>query len=231
MKLYQMPLSDACRPVLLFAAEEDIALEMETLDLLAGDQFSKHFAAINPNSAVPVLEDGPLRLTEGSAILKYLADRIGSPFYPRDAVARARVNERMDWFNTGFHREYCMGLVWSQAMPDRYGWPNAAVQAAVLRRADTRARRYLDVLEGHWLPHDVPYLGGVTPDLSDCIGACYVSIGALVELDLSPWPRVSAWLCAMRGRDAWQLSNGPFESWCAQRRPARSTPRAARILG
>lgn len=149
MKLYQLPLSDACRPVLLFAAEEGIALEMEILDLLAGDQFSERFVAINPNSAVPVLEDGQFRLTEGSAILKYLAERIGSPFYPRAAAARARVNERMDWFNTGFHREYCMGVVWPQVMPDRYGWPDAAMQAAALRRAEARARRYLDVLEGH----------------------------------------------------------------------------------
>ncbi|MGG5891062.1 glutathione S-transferase family protein [Falsiroseomonas sp. HC035] len=227
MKLYQLPLSDACRPVLLFAAEEGITLEMEILDLLAGDQFSERFVAINPNSAVPVLEDGPLRLTEGSAILKYLADRIGSPFYPRDVAARARVNERLDWFNTGFHREYCMGLVWPQAMPDRYGWPDAAMQAAVLRRSGERARRYLDVLDRHWLPVDSTYLGGMAPDLSDCLGACYVSTGVLVGFDFSPWPRVSTWLSAMRRRDAWRLSNEPFESWCAQRCAARSTSLAA----
>jgi glutathione S-transferase len=227
LKLYQLPLSDACRPILLVAAEEGILLGMEILDALAGDRFSGSFVAINPNSAVPVLGDGPFRLTEGSAILKYLADRIGSPFYPRDAAARARVIERMDWFHTGFHREYCMGLVWPQAMPDRYGWPDAAMQAAALRRAEARARRYLDMLEGHWLPDDAAYLGGATPDLSDCLGACYVSTGALVGFDLSPWPRLSAWLSAMRGRDAWHLPNEPFESWCAQWRAARSTPRAA----
>jgi glutathione S-transferase len=227
MKLYQLPLSDACRPVLLFAAEEGIALQMEIVDLLAGDQLTERFLAINPNGAVPVLDDDSFRLTEGSTILKYLADRVGSSFYPREARARARVNERMDWFNTGFHREFCMGLVWPQVMPDRYGWADAAMQAAALQRAETRSRRYLDVLEGHWLPQEAAYLGGVAPDLSDCLGACYVSTGALVGFDLSPWPRVPAWLSAMRGRDAWHLSNEPFESWCEQWRAARSTPRAA----
>ena len=54
------------------------------------------FSAINPNQAVPVLQDGEFRLTESSAILKYLADRVGSPSYPRKLQMRARVNEAMD---------------------------------------------------------------------------------------------------------------------------------------
>ncbi|HYF09791.1 MAG TPA: glutathione S-transferase family protein [Acetobacteraceae bacterium] len=221
MKLYQLPYSDACRPVLLLAAEEAVALEMETLDLLAGDQFSPRFVAINPNSAVPVLEDGAFRLTEGSAILKYLADRVGSAAYPREARARALVNERMDWFNTGFHREFCMGLIWPQVMPERYGWPDAAMQAVALARAEARARRYLDVLDRQWLPRDARYLGGARPDLADMLGATYVSIGALVDHDLSPWPRIQAWLETMRARPAWRDVNAPFDAWCAERRAAR----------
>ena len=40
-----------------------------------------------------MLEDGDFRLTESSAILKYLADKIGSPAYPKDLKQRAKVNE------------------------------------------------------------------------------------------------------------------------------------------
>jgi len=46
---------------------------------MAGEQYQPAFTTINPNSAVPVLEDGTFRLTECSAILKYLADLIDSP--------------------------------------------------------------------------------------------------------------------------------------------------------
>ena len=46
------------------------------------------------------------RLTESSAILKYLAEQINSPAYPKDLKQRAKVNEIMDWFNTKFYRDW-----------------------------------------------------------------------------------------------------------------------------
>ena len=66
---------------------------------------------------MPVLEDGDFRLTESSAILKYLADKIDSPAYPKDLRKRARVNEMMDWLNTGFYRDFGYGLVYPQIFP------------------------------------------------------------------------------------------------------------------
>lgn len=227
MKLYCLPVSDSCRPVMLLAAEEGIAMEMEVLDLLAGDQFSERFVAINPNSAVPVLEDGDFRLTEASAILKYLADRVSSAAYPRELRARARVHEQMDWFVTGFHRVFGHGIAWPRAMPERYGWPDPAMQDAALRRAEPQARRYFDVLDRHWLAGDGPFLGGARPSLADMLGVSYVSLASLVEFDLSPWPRVLRWLDAMRARPSWSLANAAFDAWCEEMRAARRRKAAA----
>src|SRR4030095_5551479 len=78
MKLYFHPASTTSRPVALFAADHGIELEYRVVDLFAGEQAQPAFGAINPNQAVPVLEDGDFRLTESSAILKYLADKGGS---------------------------------------------------------------------------------------------------------------------------------------------------------
>lgn len=51
----------------------------------------------SPFGLVPVLEDGDFVLTESNTILRYLADREGrDDLYPREARARARVDERMD---------------------------------------------------------------------------------------------------------------------------------------
>lgn len=220
MKLHAHPASTTCRPILLFAAESGIALDVAFVDLFAGDQRSPGFAAINPNGAVPVLEDGAFRLTECSAILKYLAERIRSPAYPADPQARARVNALMDWFNTDFYRAFGHGLVYPQVLPD-HAWPDARMQQIALARAEAEAGRRLDVLDRHLLDAEAPYLGGAAPSLADCLGATLVTIGALIDFDLARWPRVRRWLAAMTARPSWAPVNRAFEDWCELHRCAR----------
>jgi hypothetical protein len=76
VKLYYHPISTTSRPIMLFAAESRIPLEMQVVDLFTGEHVQPPYAALNPNKLVPTLEDGDFILTENSAILKYLADKI-----------------------------------------------------------------------------------------------------------------------------------------------------------
>ena len=78
MKLYTHPISTTCRPIMLLAAEQGIALDMQVVDLFTGEHMQAPYGAVNPNHLIPVLEDGAFRLTESSAIMKYLADKAGS---------------------------------------------------------------------------------------------------------------------------------------------------------
>jgi glutathione S-transferase len=220
MKLYAHPASTTCRPILLFAAESGITLDVAFVDLFAGDQRSPGFAAINPNGAVPVLEDGSFRLTECSAILKYLVERAGSSAYPAEPQARARVNALMDWFNTDFYRAFGYGLVYPQVLPE-HAWPDARMQEIALARAEAEVRRRLDVLDHHLLDVEAPYLGGAAPSLADWLGAAYVTIGELIDFDLARWPRVQRWLAAMKARPSWASAGGAFEEWCELHRCAR----------
>ena len=64
-----------------------------------------------------VFQDLDFRLTESSAILKYLADKIGSPAYPSDPKRRARIDEMMDWLNTQFYRDWAYNLCYPQLFP------------------------------------------------------------------------------------------------------------------
>src|SRR5262245_54816221 len=82
VKLYYHPVSTTSRPVVLFATESGIDLEYQIVDLFTGEQYKPEYSAVNPSHQVPVLEDGDFRLTESSAILKYLADKVRSPAYP-----------------------------------------------------------------------------------------------------------------------------------------------------
>jgi glutathione S-transferase len=114
MKLYYHPASTSCRPIMLFAEEVKIPLDYELVDIFTGQNYKPAFEAINPNHLVPVLDDNGFRLTECSAILKYIAEKSGSDQYPKDLQQRARVNERMDWFNTQLNREFNYGFVYPQ---------------------------------------------------------------------------------------------------------------------
>jgi glutathione S-transferase len=115
MKLYADPISTTCRPVLLLAAESGAPLEINFVDLFKGAQMQPGYGAVNPSRQVPVLDDDGFLLSESSAILKYVADKIGSPAYPKDLKKRARVNELMDWFNTGVQFRLSAAVSPSQA--------------------------------------------------------------------------------------------------------------------
>ena len=117
MKLYFHPVSTASRPIVQFCLDAGIDYEPAVVDLMTGEHMGDAYRAINPNCLVPVLEDGDFRMSESSAILKYLADKAGSPAYPKDLKKRARVNELMDWFNTGFYREYGYHMLYPQLFP------------------------------------------------------------------------------------------------------------------
>jgi glutathione S-transferase len=150
MKLYYHPVSTACRPILQFAAENGIAFDLQVVDLFKGEHLQGPFGAVNPSRCVPVLEDGEFRLAESSAILKFLADSVRSPQYPSELKKRARVNERMDWFNTGLYRDLGYGLVYPQVLP-HLKLSDANAQKVAMAAARERAKNWLMVLDAHIL--------------------------------------------------------------------------------
>jgi glutathione S-transferase len=150
VKLYYHPVSTTSRPVVLFATESGIDLDYRIVDLFSGAQYQPEYGAINPSRQVPVLEDDEFRLTESSAILKYLADKIDSPAYPKDLRQRARVNERMDWLNTGFYRDFSYGFLYPQIFPFMRR-PDEVVQAGTVAWGKDKALTWLKVLDESWL--------------------------------------------------------------------------------
>lgn len=58
---------------------------------------SAEYLAMNPAGKVPTLVDGALTIWESNTILRYIAAKGGSPLYPDDIAARARIEPWMDW--------------------------------------------------------------------------------------------------------------------------------------
>jgi glutathione S-transferase len=213
MKLYFHPASTTSRPVLLFAAENNIPLEHQVVDLFTGEHFKPPFEAINPNHLVPVLEDGGFRLTESSAILKYLAEKTGSPAYPKDLQARARVNERMDWVNTQLCRDLAYGFIYPQIFPGHKRRSDEA-QDATLQWGRERAAGWLKVLNDHVLGAS-PYLCGDTMTIADYFCASFVALAELTGSDLAAYPKVKQWLGRMKSLKHWAKVNEVIDGYAA----------------
>jgi glutathione S-transferase len=209
MKLYFHPVSTVCRPVMLFAADENIALDMQFIDLFKGEHKLPAYLAINPSGQVPTLDDGDFRLTESSAILKYLAEKNASRAYPADAKQRARVNEMMDWFNTGFSRDFCYGLVYGQTLPD-FIYADAAVQSAALARAQQKTRHWLAILDQHLIGASKTFVCGNDITLADYLGVCFLTLGEVAHLRYDAYPNVTRWINTMKARPNWAKANEGF---------------------
>jgi glutathione S-transferase len=74
LKLYYSPMSRAVRPRWVLE-EIGTPYELVRIDLSKNEQKRPEYLKINPNGAVPALEDGDLRLFESAAICQYLADK------------------------------------------------------------------------------------------------------------------------------------------------------------
>lgn len=215
MKLYYHPVSTTSRPILLFAAESKIDLDYQIVDLFTGEHYQPEYTAINPSRQVPVLEDGDFRLTESSAILKYLAEKIGSPAYPSDLQKRARVNERMDWLNTGFYRDFSYGLLYPQIFPFLRR-PDDNVQAGTLSWGKDKAMIWLKVLDESLIGPSNAYLCGNDITLADYLGSMMVLGGEVIRCKFEAYPNICRWLGNMKSLKSWAKVNEAFYQYVVE---------------
>ena len=221
MKLFADPISTTCRPVLLLAAETDADLDVVFIDLSKGAHLQPEYAAVNPNRAVPALQDGDFLLTESSAILKYVAEKIGSPAYPADLKKRAKINSLMDWFNTGFYRDFGYGFVYPQLFP-HYKNADEKVQKAVLDAGRERTKKWLGVLDREIIGPKNKFLTGDQPTIADYFGAGILSLADVIRCDLSPWPNVQRWLKNMRALPSWEKVHKDYNEKLVE--PTKAAP-------
>ena len=214
MKLYHHPASTTSRPVMLFAAETRVPLEMQVVDLFTGEHYQAPYETVNPNHLVPVLEDGDFRLTESSAILKYLADKTDSPLYPKDLQARARVNERMDWVNTQLCRDFAYGFVYPQIFSFHKRRSDEA-QQATLQWGKERAQGWIKVLDQHLLGAGNTYLCGDKMTIADYYAAPFVALDELLGGDYAAYPNVQRWLARMKALPNWKQTSAAIDGYGA----------------
>jgi glutathione S-transferase len=213
MKLYFHPASTASRPILLFCAEAGIQYEPVVVDIMTGEHTKEAFTKLNPTGLIPVLEDGDFVLTESSAIMKYLAEKTNSAAYPKDLQKRARVNERMDWINTQFYRDWGYNLIYPQLFAHHKRGTDAA-HTGTLEWGKKNVEKWLAILDKSIIGNH-KYLCGDEITIADYFASIVVGAGDLIGQDLSRYPNVSRWMTSMRALPSWSKVNEVAEGFAA----------------
>jgi len=109
MKLYYSPGACSLSPHIV-AREAGLDLQLEKVDTRTKKTASGgDFLAVTPKGYVPALEVAPGEvLTEGPAIVQYLADQVpGSGLAPANGtMARYRLQETLGFINSEIHKTY-----------------------------------------------------------------------------------------------------------------------------
>ena len=96
LELYHHNTSVCAVKVRLVLAEKEIDWTGHYIDIIAGDQFTPEFTALNPNQKIPAVidQDGPdgkpYTIFESGAILMYMGEKHGQ-FLPREMAPRYEV--------------------------------------------------------------------------------------------------------------------------------------------
>ena len=192
MKLYYSPGACSLSPHIV-AIETGVPVELVRVDLGTGQTESgEDYRKINPDGYVPalVLADGDV-LTEGPAIVQYLADQAADKGLVPPPGSRGRYH-LMQWLNfisTELHKTYSV-LFDPRIPPD--------CKALFTGRLALRFAHVAAVLETQ------PYLMGEQFTVADAYLFTVSSWAPYIGFDLSPWPALIAYQGRVAARPAVQ---------------------------
>lgn len=193
MKLYYAP--GVCSMAAHMTAKEaGIALNLARVDIRSEPhriEDGRDLKQVNPKGVVPVLEleNGQL-LTEGVAILIYLADRRPQAMLmpSQDSFERYRLYEWLTFVSTELHKTFSPWLF----------HPEYGEQAAEV--AKQRLRERFDILETHLAEHD--YLVAERFSIADAYCFTIMNWSKGRGIDLTPWPNLTRYLSRVGERPA-----------------------------
>ncbi len=182
MKLYYSPGACSLSPHIV-ATEAGVPVEMVKVDLgKHKTESGEDFNAINPKGYVPTLklDDGTV-LTEGPAIVQYLADKNpSSGLAPANGtVERYKVQEWLNFIGTELHKNF--GPLFNPATPD-----------AVKEMSKANITKRLAYLNDQLA--NKQYLMGDKFTVADAYAFTIVNWTNFIKMDLKPYPNVAAFM-------------------------------------
>lgn len=190
MKLYYSP--GACSLASHIVLKEvGIPFEIERVDTKTKQtEHGNDFFATNPKGAVPALAfDGEV-LTEGAAIMQYVADSNNATTLapPAGTLARARVQELLNFIASELHKSFTPLF-----MPGKTEEELDAQRAVIAKKFD-----WLENL----LADGRSYLTGKDFTVADAYAFVVANWANFKSIDLSRWPKLQAFMARVAERPA-----------------------------
>lgn len=171
-----------------------VDLEVRTINLMAGEQFSSEFAAHNPNQKIPVLIDGDRSVMESCAILQYLGEKFPCALWPAGG-RRWEVLQWLTWQAANVGPVFGNKLSYTRYMDD----VPEDQKAHPLTRFGNEAKRLVRVLNQRLENRNF-----VCDEFSIADIALYPWLRGWKwsKVDITDQPNVVAWIDRVRARPA-----------------------------
>jgi glutathione S-transferase len=194
MKLYYSPGACSLAPHIVLResglAFEPVLASTKTHQLADGTDYY----TINPKGYVPLLElDSGERLSEGPAIVQYIADQVPDKQLapPAGTMARYRLQEWLNFISTEVHKGF--GAVFNPAMPEE--------GKAVMRERVGKRLKWVDAqLDGK------PYLMGDAFSVADAYLFTVANWAQYTGVDISELKQLGAFQARVAARPAVQAA-------------------------
>jgi glutathione S-transferase len=192
MKLYYSPGACSLSPHIVLREAglkfEPVLASTKTHKLLDGTDYY----TINPKGYVPLLElDNGERLTEGPAIVQYIADQVPEKKLapPNGTFARSRLHEWLNFTTSEIHKTY--SPLFNPAVPEEY-------KTMAKAKLQDRYRWVDSQLEGK------SYLLGDAFSVADAYLFTVTNWAKHVGIDLAPYKNLGAYMARVAARPAVQ---------------------------
>ncbi|HLY55099.1 MAG TPA: glutathione S-transferase family protein [Stellaceae bacterium] len=174
--------------------ELGLPYELEKVDQAAGENRTPAYLALNPAGKVPTLTDGDFVMSESHAILLWLAQSAGAPFWPEDRQAQGRALQWTVW--TAAELE---PVTTSIVHGLRDTTPGAADRLAAARATAADRLRLVELQLAK-----TRYIAGAGMTVADVSLGSNVAYAEFFGLDLGTLPHLRAWRDGLKQRPAYQ---------------------------
>ena len=186
--LYSYWRSSSSHRVRIALAYKEIAHDVVTVNLLAGEQSSDEHKKRAPSGYVPALKIDDEMFVESVAMMELLDDLFsGKPLYPRDAIGKARVRALVETVNAGIQPLQNLSVLLRHS--DDHDTRNAWAKHFVTRGLEV-FERLMERNEERGIRGE--YVYGDDFGAADCVLIPQIASARRFGVDLSVLPRISA---------------------------------------